>query len=185
MSVCFCGWKKLYLPDQTELPLSVYNSFPIEEIRVTSTSIYFDSGYHSVLFGCVQKQTSQCGFLTHIHTQSVVLYLFSPRIMKQTGLHSVRCITSALISVHYSLSCLTCIQSSVVTRCYFANESPPAVCMYNAVSDDLQYKITGCILLLRNRKARSIYFLMHDTEQDSTNCGKQLQRLCCVEGLSL
>lgn len=130
---------KLYLTDQTEPPLIVYNAFPIEEIRVRSTFIYLKVGITSVMECFIfTSEIVSDGFLTHTHYLSLCLYLFSPLIMKQTGLHSVRCITSVLISVHYSESCLTFMRSDVVTWGYFANESQPAVCMQNAVSDDLQ-----------------------------------------------
>ena len=67
--------------------------------------------------------------------------------MKQTDLHSVKYITSLLISVHYTESRLTFIQGNVVTRGHFTNETKSAACMQDALSDDPQKKITGCVII--------------------------------------
>ncbi len=100
---------KLYLPDRTKPPLTVYNAFPIKGNKSQIHISLFDSGYHSLLlcYGMfyVHKWDSQRWIPhkhththTHTHYLSLCLYLFSPLIMKQTGLHSARCITSVLIS---------------------------------------------------------------------------------------
>lgn len=55
---------------------------------------------------------------------------------------------------------------------YFENKTEPAVCMQNAVSDDLQYKITVLFMLFHNRQACSISFPVHDTKQEPQNTVK-------------
>lgn len=95
---------------------------------------------------------------THAHTLSRCLYLPSTLVMKQTGLLLVGYIsTTVLISVYYAESCLTFIQSYVVTWEHY--EPQPAVCSNRAT----------VYLVLRCRSYdRGICSVIPDTEQSCT-----------------
>lgn len=129
-------WDSLTSPIKQNHPVMFTILLSAEEIRIRSTFIYVAVGIaaHSSLtafFYGHMGDGSRGGF--HTNTQ-----LVSPRravifsaalLMKQTDLHSAKCITRTLITVHYSVSCLTFIQSSVETWGPFGRRNE-AVCLY-------------------------------------------------------
>lgn len=132
VSLCFLGWE-----DQVQLFDNVYSSLPVEDKGHNSTFVYltWTSAASFSVLGCfmVTSKIVCNGFQTHTISSCASRNLCSAHIMKQTGLHSERRITSALISEHYIESCLTFIQSSVVTWGHSANENQPTVCMQNSM----------------------------------------------------
>lgn len=173
MSVCL--WDSLTSPIKQNHPVMFTILLSAEEIRIRSTFIYVAVGIaaHSSLtafFYGHMGDGSRGGF--HTNTQLVspcrAVIFSAALLMKQTDLHWARCITCALIAVHYIVSCLTFIQGSVVTWGPLRRRNE-AICLYAECSKRRSRVQDNRFLFFFTRMIRHAVFSRKSTKQVGYN----------------
>lgn len=123
--------------------------------------------YLSVVMGYLMftSKIVSDGFCANTHTHYLVLclYLSSPLIIKQTGLHSVRCITYYLCALQ---GIVFNIYLEQYDKSYFSNETQPAVRRYWLST--VQDICVVCLFVFCNGQACSICCCKNKMSHNST-----------------
>lgn len=159
-----------YLPDQTKPPRNVYNT-PLCRGNKNQVHIYlYPLGYRGTLLSYAiflwshGRQAAVDSTQTQLVSPCRAVIFSAALLMKQTDPHSARCITRALIAVHYSVSCLTFIQSSVVTWGPFRRRNE-AICLYAECSKRRSRVQDNRFLFFFHPHDKARCFLTQNTKQ--------------------